>query len=64
MQYNKRDLSEKGITLLDIEDIERDLNSKLKVPFFSASALLGQNVIATLKTIVVLTMNSLKNEFN
>jgi mutual gliding-motility protein MglA len=64
MQYNKRDLSEKGITLLDIEDIERDLNSKLKVPFFSASALSGRNVVATLKTIVVLTMNSLKNEFS
>ncbi len=63
MQYNKRDLSEKGITLLDIKDMERDLNSKLKVPFLSASALLGRNVVTTLKTIVVLTMNSLKNEF-
>jgi mutual gliding-motility protein MglA len=63
MQYNKRDLSEKGITLLDIEDMEHDLNSTLKAPFFPASALEGQNVIATLKTIVVLTLNSLKNEF-
>jgi mutual gliding-motility protein MglA len=62
MQYNKRDLSEKGITLLDIEDMEHDLNSKLKAPFFPASALAGQNVVATLKMIVALTLNKLKNE--
>jgi mutual gliding-motility protein MglA len=62
MQYNKRDLSEKGITLLDIEDMEHDLNSKLKAPFFPASALVGQNVVSTLKTIVALTLNKLKNE--
>jgi mutual gliding-motility protein MglA len=62
MQYNKRDLSEKGITLLDIEDMEHDLNSKLKAPFFPASALGGQNVVATLKMIVALTLNKLKNE--
>jgi mutual gliding-motility protein MglA len=49
MQYNKRDLSGKGIALLGIKNMEQDLNSKLKVPFFPASALGGQNVVATLK---------------
>jgi mutual gliding-motility protein MglA len=63
IQYNKRDLSSKGIELLSIQDMEHDLNSKLKAPFFPASALAGKNVIATLKTITALTINSLKNEF-
>jgi mutual gliding-motility protein MglA len=63
MQYNKRDLSDKGIALLDIKDMEHDLNSRIKAPFFPASALGGQNVIATFKAIAALTMNSLKNEF-
>jgi mutual gliding-motility protein MglA len=63
MQYNKRDLSDKGIALLDIKDMEHDLNSRIKAPFFPASALGGQNVIATFKAIAALTMNNLKNEF-
>jgi mutual gliding-motility protein MglA len=63
IQYNKRDLSQKGIELLSIEEMQHDLNSKLKAPFFPASALAGQNVIATLKTVTALTINSLKNEF-
>jgi mutual gliding-motility protein MglA len=63
MQYNKRDLSDKGIALLDINEMEHDLNSKIKAPFFPASALGGQNVIATFKTIAALTINSLKKEF-
>jgi mutual gliding-motility protein MglA len=63
MQYNKRDLSGKGVTLSSIEDMQRDLNSTLKAPFFPASALAGQNVIATLKTIVTMAMDSLKSEF-
>ncbi len=64
IQYNKRDLSNKGIKLLDIEEMEHDLNSKLKAPFFPASALMGKNVVVTLKKIVALTLNSLKNEFS
>jgi mutual gliding-motility protein MglA len=63
MQYNKRDLADKGIALLDIKNMEHDLNSRIKAPFFPASALGGQNVIATFKKIAALTMNSLKNEF-
>jgi mutual gliding-motility protein MglA len=63
IQYNKRDLSAKGIELLSIQEMEHDLNLKLKAPFFPASALAGKNVITTLKTITALTINSLKNEF-
>ena len=45
MQYNKRDLSADGVPLMDIETMDQDLNSRLKAPFFEASALTGDNVI-------------------
>ena len=62
LQYNKRDLAEQGIPLLSLETLEKDLNSKLKAPCFEASALLGSNVVATLKRIVWMTMSSLLKE--
>ena len=62
LQYNKRDLAEQGIPLLSQEMLEKDLNSKLKAPYFEASALLGSNVVATLKRIVWMTMSSLLKE--
>ena len=62
LQYNKRDLAEQGIPLLSLEILEKDLNSKLKAPCFEASALLGSNVVATLKRIVWMTMSSLLKE--
>jgi small GTP-binding protein len=62
LQYNKRDLAEQGIPLLSLETLEKDLNSKLKAPYFEASALLGSNVVATLKRIVWMTMSSLLRE--
>jgi small GTP-binding protein len=62
LQYNKRDLAEQGIPLLSLEMLEKDLNSKLKAPCFEASALLGSNVVATLKRIVWMTMSSLLKE--
>jgi len=49
LQYNKRDLAEQGIPLLSLETLEQDLNSKLKAPYFEASALLGSNVVAPWK---------------
>lgn len=63
MQYNKIDLRDKGIELIDFKTLEKDLNSDLKAPSFAASALTGQNVVNTLKKIVSLTMSNLKNEF-
>jgi small GTP-binding protein len=63
LQYNKRDLKNKGIALLDIETMENDMNKILRVPAFAASALVGTNVAQTLKKIIYMTMHSLKNEF-
>jgi signal recognition particle receptor subunit beta len=62
MQYNKRDLAKEGIPILDIETLEKDLNSDLKVPSLEASAVDGDNVITTLKKIISATMASLEKE--
>ena len=62
-QYNKRDLAGDGIPLLSAETMGKDLNSKLKVPSFEASALKGDNVVRTLKKIITLTMTALEKEF-
>lgn len=62
LQYNKRDLAKDGTQVLDIDLLEQDLNADLKVPFFAASAVDGDNVIQTLKTIISLTMASLEKE--
>jgi len=59
LQYNKVDLSEQGIPILPVEPLEQDLNSKLKTASFTASALMGTNVVATLKKIISLTMASI-----
>ena len=62
LQYNKKDLAEQGIPLLPLQIIEKDLNSQLKAPSFEASALLGSNVVETMKKIISLTMSSLLKE--
>ena len=62
MQYNKRDLSEEGIPILPIETLQKDLNSRLKAPFFPASAVSGDNVTATMKKIIALTVSSLQKK--
>jgi hypothetical protein len=62
LQYNKRDLGQQGIDILPIETLEKDLNSKLRVSSFEASALAGTDVATTLKKIIVLTMHTLENQ--
>ncbi len=62
IQYNKVDLSEQGISLLPKEVLEKDLNQELKAPSFEASALQGNNVVATMKKIIMMTMTSIQNE--
>ncbi len=62
MQYNKMDLKEQGIPLLPVTTLEKDLNSQLKIPSFAASAVLGTNVVATLKRIISLTVASIKKD--
>ena len=62
MQYNKRDLGEKGVELLDLNTMESDLNGHLKVPSFPAAAVSGHNVIHTLRHIVTATVATLEKE--
>ncbi|MBT8371564.1 MAG: GTPase domain-containing protein [Desulfobacterales bacterium] len=62
IQYNKIDLKEQGIPLLPLAVLEKDLNSENKMPSFAASALLGTNVVATLKKIISLTVASIKKD--
>jgi mutual gliding-motility protein MglA len=52
LQYNKRDIGRKGIPILPEQIINSDLNSRLKVPYFLASANEGANVVNTLKAII------------
>lgn len=62
LQYNKRDLAEQDIPLLSVETLEKSLNSKLKVPSFEASAVVGTNVVQTLKKIMSMTIISIANQ--
>ncbi len=62
IQYNKIDLKKDGVALLPLETLENDLNSSLKAPTFTGSALTGENVVTTLKKIISVTMVSVKKE--
>jgi signal recognition particle receptor subunit beta len=62
LQYNKMDLKEQGIPLLPVKTLERDLNRQLKMPSVPASAVLGHNVVATLKRIISVTVASIKKD--
>ena len=62
MQHNKRDLAGQGVPIMSIEQMERDLNRQLKVSSFSASAITGDGVGATLKECLKLTLLSFKNQ--
>jgi signal recognition particle receptor subunit beta len=62
IQYNKRDLGDDGIPILPLEVLERDLNSKLKAPSFSASAIRGKGVAETFKKSIRLTLGYLNKE--
>ncbi len=62
MQYNKVDLKDHGIPVLPISVLQQDLNSKLQVPYFEASAITGYNVAATLKKIISSTVVSIQKK--
>ncbi len=64
MQYNKVDLRKQGIPVLPTNILEQDLNSKLKVPSFEASALTGYNVPETLKKIISSTVMSIQRKLS
>lgn len=62
LQYNKVDLRNQGIPILPISILEKDLNSKLKVPAYEGSALTGYNVAETLKKIISSTVISIQKK--
>jgi signal recognition particle receptor subunit beta len=62
IQYNKRDLSEDGIPIMQVSEMESHLNNKLKVPFYTASAIKGNGVSDTLKKSLKLTLRHLQHE--
>ena len=62
MQYNKIDLKEHGIPTLPVSVLQNDLNSRLKVPWFEASAITGYNVAATLKKIISSSVISIQKK--
>ena len=61
-QYNKRDLEGSNIPVLTIDELERDLNTHLKAPFFTASALKGEGVFETLREISKLTVRDVSRK--
>lgn len=63
-QYNKFDLSNRGIPLLSVDTLERDLNRQLMRPSFKACAIEGTNVAATLKLIISMTSQSITSSLN
>lgn len=62
LQYNKRDLADEGIPLLPLEVMEKDMNAKLNVSSFPASALKGTGVGTCLKECLKLTLHNLQKE--
>jgi signal recognition particle receptor subunit beta len=62
LQYNKRDLGKEGIPIMPVELMEKDLNRKLKVPSYQASALKGKGVSDTLKQCLLSTLRHLQKE--
>ncbi len=62
LQYNKRDLGEQGIPIMPVAQMERELNSQLKVPSFPASAMTGEGVGKTLVEGLKLTLKHLQKE--
>jgi signal recognition particle receptor subunit beta len=64
LQYNKMDLMDQGIPLMPVALLEDDLNKEFRRPYFPASAMKGTNVVATLKKIITLTVDSIRKELH
>jgi signal recognition particle receptor subunit beta len=62
IQYNKRDLDGTDSEILPVDILEKDLNSMLKVPSFSASALKGAGVFETLREISKLVVKDVSRK--
>jgi hypothetical protein len=55
-------LQEQGIPLIPLPVLNQELNGRLRVPAFPASAIRGTNVVATLKKIIFMSVATIKNE--
>ena len=62
LQFNKRDLADEGLPIMSLELMNKELNSKLKAPYFGASAVKGDGVQQTLKKALELTLKHLQKE--
>ncbi len=62
VQCNKIDLSKDGVSILPVRTIAGDLRIRKGTPIFESSALRGDNVISTLKKIIVMTMATIEVE--
>ncbi len=62
IQYNKRDLDGTDSEILPMETLEKDLNSMLKLPSFTASALKGAGVFETLRAISKLVVKDVSRK--
>jgi len=62
IQYNKRDLDGTDSEILALDVLEKDLNSMLKVPSFSGSALKGSGVFETLREISKLVVKEVSRK--
>jgi hypothetical protein len=62
-QFNKYDLEEQGALLLPPTTLLNDLNRPYRKPYFVASALKGKNVVATLKKIIIMTMDAVEERY-
>jgi hypothetical protein len=62
IQYNKRDLDGTDSEILPVDILEKDLNSMLKVPSYSASALKGVGVFETLREISKLVVKDVSRK--
>lgn len=64
IQYNKRDLSQENISIMDLKKMEHDLNRHLKVPAFPGSALTGDGVGKALHACMKLVMQAVQKELS
>jgi signal recognition particle receptor subunit beta len=62
MQYNKQDLIRASIPTANIDELESDLNTELKVKSFGAAATDGVGVFETLKEISKMTVKAVVNK--
>ncbi len=62
LQFNKRDLEKIGMPVMPVEQMEKELNGRLKAPTFEASALKGNGVADSLKKCLSLTLKRLQKE--